>query len=58
MIFKEGDSCEYVYLVKEGQFEQSRILPSPKEEEDTWKILENPLKCMKSNNNKALLVTK
>lgn len=60
ILFREGEPSDFVYLVKEGQFEVSRSLMHPKKpiEEQTKTILSNPLRSLKVTNTKALSVSR
>lgn len=59
VIYKEGDVADYVYLVKEGQFEVSRtMLTKQNLNENTKEILKNPLRSLKVNNNRSLATVK
>jgi hypothetical protein len=47
-LYKEGDQADYVYLVKEGQYESTRIMTFNEDlGERTKKIFTNPLRAQK-----------
>ncbi len=48
VLYKEGDHTDFIYLVKEGQFEVTRTLTfSDDANEKTKKIFGNPLRANK-----------
>ena len=45
-LYKEGDSADYVYLVKEGQYEVTRTMTFNEDlGEQTKKIFTNPMRA-------------
>jgi len=52
VLYKEGDPSNYVYIVKNGEFQATKKIMHVVPKENTIeKILENPLKCNKTANN-------
>lgn len=52
LLYKEGDSADYVYIIKSGEFEATkRILHTGPKAEKIEDILENPIKANKHKNN-------
>eukprot|EP00347_Sterkiella_histriomuscorum_P015778 403355716 len=65
VLYREGEPAEYVYIVKDGQFEVTRMEKDRPIGQDnkaiggmsTKEILENPLRSMKVSNTKSLINT-
>ena len=64
VLYREGEKADFVYIVKSGQFEVSKLLPSKPAhlgiggydatQESTKKIFENPLKAHRVVNTQML----
>lgn len=51
LLYKEGDSADFVYIVKGGEFQVTkRIIHTGPREERIEEILENPIKANKNKN--------
>ncbi|CDW89498.1 UNKNOWN [Stylonychia lemnae] len=59
VLYREGEPADYVYIVKDGQFEVTRKEKIRENyQENAKQILENPLRSMKVNNTKGLITSK
>ena len=50
IIYKEGDNSYYIYFLKEGQVELSKLIYDDEEEEDIYRSTEVSHKKIDNNN--------